>query len=105
MKIQKILQDSASGLQSLANRLEIQKRATRDPSDDADLKEYIEDTLALAIALTAIGEAYAPIIQQAIDVGCQGVNHKIQVLAMANASPEFELISEHFYSVELVSVQ
>jgi hypothetical protein len=104
MQIKSVLNGAALNLRSLKGRLEVQRSATHDPSDRADMEEWIVDTQRQIEALEAIATAYGPIIQSAISTGLMGKTHKISVHERAESKLTgeeiFVLVSEHVFSVE-----
>jgi len=79
MKIDKLLKDCAASINALSNRLEIQNRACHNPSDKADVNEWIEDCRTQVAALQCIATSYGPIMQASIDAGMAGQKHHVLV--------------------------
>lgn len=100
MKINSILNGAAMNLRSLKGRLEVQRRATHDLIDKADIAEWLEDTQNQIAALEAIASAYGPIIQSAIDTGCQRLTHRITVQVTDPGNGAWINVSTHEFTVE-----
>lgn len=104
MNIKTLLNNSAQNLKGLIGRLEVQANATHDPSDKADLQEWIEDCRNQIAALSAVASAYGPIIQSAIETGIAGHTHRVVVQRFKEPpqfkGEEWEEISSHEFTVD-----
>ena len=108
MNIKNLLNNSAMHLRGLVGRLEVQLKATHDPSDKDDLREWIDDCRGQIGALNAVASAYGPIIQSAIDTGIRGLTHRIVVQTVKTKYSEkgevvyceWEDVSSHEFTVD-----
>lgn len=103
MQIQKLLMSAAANVKTLGQRLSVQASATHDPSDRADINEWIEACNSQEQTLAAIAAAYGPIIQSSIDTGCAGLSHRIKVEYLSKSALTgveiFVNVSEHIFEV------
>jgi hypothetical protein len=101
MNIKNLLNNSAMHLRGLVGRLEVQLKATHDPSDKDDLREWIDDCRGQIGALNAVASAYGPIIQSAIDTGIRGLTHRILVQAVHPETGAWADVSVHEFTVDV----
>lgn len=88
MKIDNLLHFSSAMLISLAHRLDIQAKAQHSDKDlQAETEEMSNDCRISAEALAVVAQAYAPIIQSAVDTGIAGHTHRIAVQIL---NPEYD---------------
>lgn len=100
MNIKNLLNNSAQNLRGLIGRLEVQANATHDPSDKADLQEWIEDCRNQIAALSAVASAYGPIIQSAIETGIAGHTHRVLVQMGHPETGAWADVSVHEFTVD-----
>lgn len=104
MQVKNLFANVSQNLKALIGRLEVQRNAMHNPSDKADLSEWIDDCRAQAMALEAIAAVYGPVIQSALNAGVAGYSHRVTVAQQHVYNPEtgekiWQEISSHEYEV------